>query len=136
MHTSWWKILLGLAMVANGVWFASQIRLFYDAPAALRFHGDLPSDVDPSFVDLKVVAWGLAGLAWVVAGAGLISGRREWLPAAFVGFLLVDGLFAAELWLWGVTYPAVWGWFAAFGGLALVYAAVCRRVWRSTAGFA
>ena len=136
MHASPWKILLGLVMVVNGVWFASQVRFFYNVSAALRFHGDLPPDVDPSFVDLKVVAWGLAGLAWVVAGLGLMTGRRDWLPAAIVGFLLVDGLYAAELWLWGVTYPVVWAWFGIFGGLALAYAVVCRQVWKTTAGFA
>jgi hypothetical protein len=136
MHVSWWKILLGLVMIGNGVFFASQVRLFHDAAQALRFHGDLPADVDPSFVDLKVVAWCLAGLAWIVAGFGLLTGRRDLLPAALVALLLVDGLFAVEFWLWGSAYPAVWIWFGTFGVLALFYATVCRQVWRSTRGLA
>ena len=135
MHMPLWKILLGLVMVVNGLFFVSQVRLFYDRAAALRFHGDLPPDVDPSLVDLKVVVWGLAGLAWIVAGSGLMVGRRDWLPAAFVAFLLVDGFYVIQLWSWGVSFPAVWAWFSVFGGLALLYAVVCRQVWRATSAF-
>ncbi len=134
MHVPWWKIVLGIVMVVNGLAFAGQGYLFNDASAALRVHGDLPSDADPALVDLKVAAWALAGLAWVVAGFGLATGRREWLPAAFVGFLLVDGFYVVQFWLWGRTHVGVWVGFAAFGLLALLYAAVCRHAWRSTAG--
>ena len=134
MHVPWWKILLGLVMVANGVFFVSQVRLFYDRTAALRFHGDLPPDVDPSLVDLKVVVWGLAGLAWIVAGSGLVTGRRDWLPAAFVSFLLVDGLYVAQFWLWGDSHLAVWAGFGTFGLLTIAWAAACRHVWRATSG--
>ena len=136
MHVSWWKVLVGVVMVVNGVLFASQAYLFNDVAAALRVHGDLPPDADPSLVNIKVVAWALAGIAWVVAGFGLMTGRRDWLPAGFVGFLLVDGLYVAQFWLWGGSYPSVWAWFALFGVLALVYAAICRNVWRATSGLA
>ena len=136
MHVPFWKVAFGLLMVANGLLFAGQVYLFNDASAALRIHRDLPPEADPALVDLKVAAWALAGIAWVVAGAGLMSGRRDWLPAAFVGFLLVDGLYVAQFWLWGRTYPGVWVGFAVFGVLALAYAAVCRYSWRSTIGLA
>jgi hypothetical protein len=136
VHVPFWKIAVGLVMVVNGLLFAGQVYLFNDASAALRVHQDLPPGADPALVDLKVVAWALAGIAWVVSGAGLMSGRRDWLPAAFVGFLLVDGLYVAQFWLWGGTYLGVWAGFAVFGLLALLYAAVCRYAWRSTAGLA
>ena len=135
MHTSWWKIVVGIVMAANGLLFAGQVYLFNDAPAALRIHRDLPPDADPALVNLKVVAWALAGIAWVVAGFGLMTGRREWLPSAFVAFLLVDGFYVAQYWLWGSWYLSVWISFAVFGVLALLYAAVCRHVWNSTAVF-
>lgn len=136
MHVSWWKVVVGIVMVLNGLLFAGQGYLFDDVPAALRVHGDLPPDADPSLVDLKVALWALAGLAWIVSGFGLATGRREWLPAAFVGFLLVDGFYLVQFWLWGRSHIGVWEWFAVFGVLALIYAAVCRYAWRSTAGLA
>lgn len=132
MHVAGWKIVVGVLMVVTGIALAGQVVLFDDTPAALRVHRDLPPDADPGFVDLKVAAWALAGLGWIVAGVGLATGRREWLPAAFLSFLLVDGLYAAQFWLWGGAYPAVWAGFAVFGLLALAWAAVCRRVWFAT----
>ena len=136
MHVPFWKIAVGLLMVANGLLFAGQVYLFNDTAAALRIHSDIPPEADPALVNLKVGAWALAGLAFVVAGAGLMSGRRDWLPAAFVGFLLVDGLYVAQFWLFGASYLGVWAGFATFGLLALGYAAVCRYSWRTTAGLA
>jgi len=133
VHVAWWKVVIGIVMVVNGILFAGQAYLFDNVSAALRIHGDLPADADPSLVDLKVAAWALAGVAWVVAGLGLMTGRRDWLPGAFVGFLLVDGLYVVQFWLWGSSHLALWAWFAVFGILALAYGAVCRHVWRQTA---
>ncbi len=133
MHVATWKVVVGLLMVGNGLLFSAQAYLFHDTAAALGLHRDLPAVADPGFVDLKVGAWALAGLGWIVAGAGLVTGRREWLPAAVLSFLLVDGLYVAQLWLWGSAYPAVWAGFAVFGLLALAWALVTRHVWRETA---
>ena len=136
MHVSAWKIVVGILMIASGLLFAAQGWVFHDAPAALRIHRDLPPDADPAYVDLRVAALALAGLAWIVAGAGLATGRREWLPAAFVALLLVGGLHAAQLWMWGSSYLATSAVFGVFGVLALVYAVLCRSAWMSTKGMA
>jgi len=123
-------------MIVHGIAFLGQVYLFPDAAAALRVHRDLAPDADFQFVALKVLFWGLAGLAWIVAGLGMITGKRDWLPAAFVGFLLVDGLYAAQFWMWGSSYVGVWVGFGVFGLLALLYAAAARHVWRTTTGLA
>jgi hypothetical protein len=136
VHVPLWRVLFGVVMVVNGLLFVGQVYLFPDATAALRVHRDLAPDADFQLVALKVLAWGLAGLAWVVSGIGLMTGRRDWLPAAFVGFLLVDGLYVAQFWMWGDTLLTVWAWFGVFGTLAFVYAAVARHVWKATAGLA
>lgn len=136
MHVPFWRILLGAVMGVHGLVLLGQVYLFPDAGAALRVHRDLAPDADFQFVALKVLFWGLAGLAFVVAGAGMSAGKRDWLPAAFVGFLLVDGLYAVQFWLWGSTLLSVWIGFAFFGLPALLYAAAARHVWRTTAGLA
>lgn len=136
MHVPFWRVLFGAVMAVNGIVFVGQVYLFPDAAAALRVHRDLAPDADFQFVALKVLFWGLAGLAWLVAGVGMMTGKRDWLPAAFVGFLLVDGLYAAQVWMWGSTLLSVWIGFGVFGVLALLYAAVARHVWRETAGLA
>jgi hypothetical protein len=133
VHVAWWKVVLGVVMVVNGLAFVAQGYFFGDVTGALRVHGDLPPDADPSLVHLKVGAWAVAGIAWVVAGFGLATGRRDWLPAAFLGFLLVDGLYVVQFWLWGSSHPGVWVGFGVFGVLALAYAFACRQAWRSTA---
>ena len=84
MHVAGWKIAVGLLMIVNGLAFVAQVYLFDDIASALRVHLDLPPEADPGFVTLKVGAWALAGLCQVVAGASLMTGRRDWLPAAFV----------------------------------------------------
>lgn len=134
MHVPFWRVLLGIVMIVHGAAFLAQVYLFPDAAAALRVHRDLAPDADFQFVALKVLFWGLAGLAWIVSGLGMATGRRDWLPAAFVGFLLVDGLYAAQFWMWGGTHLAVWIGFGVFGLLAFLYAAAARQVWRTTAG--
>lgn len=136
MHVPFWRVLLGIVMVVHGAAFLAQVHLFPDTAAALRVHRDLAPDADFQFVALKVLFWGLAGLAWIVSGLGMTTGRRDWLPAAFVGFLLVDGLYAAQFWMWGATHLAVWIGFGVFGLPALLYAAAARHVWRTTAGLA
>ena len=136
VHVPIWRVVVGAVMILNGLLFLGQVYLFPDAAAALRVHRDLAQDADFQFIALKVLSWGLAGLAWVVAGLGLATGRRDWLPAAFVGFLLVDGTFAAQFWLWGREMPTVWISFGVFGLLSFLYAAVARHVWRETAGLA
>lgn len=132
MHVASWKVVVGLLMVVNGLAFVGQGWLFNDTTAALRIHRDIAPHADPGFVDFKVGAWAVAGLAFVVAGLGLLTGRREWLPAVVVGVLLVDGLYVAQFWMWGSAYPGVWAGFATFGALALLYAFVCRHVWIAT----
>lgn len=62
-----------------------------------------------------------------------MTGRRDGLPAAFVGFPPVEGLYA-ELWLCGISHPAVRTWFGIPGVLALCSAVACRQVWTETAG--
>ncbi len=136
MRVPIWRVLFGALMTLSGIVLVGQVYLFPDAAAALRVHRDLAPDADFQFVALKVLCWGLAGLAWLVAGVGMMTGRRDWLPAAFVGFVLVDGLYAAQFWMWGSTHLAVWIGFGVFGVLALLYAAVARHVFRETAGLA
>ena len=136
MRVPIWRVLFGALMTFSGIVLVGQVYLFPDAAAALRVHRDLAPDADFQFVALKVLCWGLAGLAWLVAGVGMMTGRRDWLPAAFVGFVLVDGLYAAQFWMWGSTHLAVWIGFGVFGVLALLYAAVARHVFRETAGLA
>jgi len=136
VHVPFGRILFGAVMAVHGLVLLGQVYLFPDAGAALRLHRDLAPDADFQFVALKVLFWGLAGLAFLVAGIGMSTGKRDWLPAAFVGFLLVDGLYVVQFWMWGSTLPAVWLGFALFGLPALVYAAVARHVWKSTAGLA
>lgn len=136
MHVPFWRVLLGIVMIVHGAAFLAQVYFFPDAAAALRVHRDLAPGADFQFVALKVLFWGLAGLAWIVSGFGMATGKRDWLPAAFVGFLLVDGLYVAQVWMWGATHPAVWIGFGVFGLLAFLYAAAARHVWRATAGLA
>ena len=136
MRVPIWRVLFGALMTLSGIVLVGQVYLFPDAAAALRVHRDLAPDADFQFVALKVLCWGLAGLAWLVAGVGMMTGRRDWLPTAFVGFVLVDGLYAAQFWMWGSTHLAVWIGFGVFGVLALLYAAVARHVFRETAGLA
>jgi hypothetical protein len=136
VHVPFWRILFGAVMAAHGLVLLGQVYLFPDAAAALRVHRDLAPDADFQFVALKVLLWGLAGLAWVVAGIGMTAGRRDWLPAAVVGFVLVDGLYAVQFWMWGETLLTVWIGFGLFGLPALLYAAVARHVWKASAGLA
>ena len=86
MHVPFGRILFGAVMAVHGLVLLGQVYLFPDAGAALRLHRDLAPDADFQFVALKVLFWGLAGLAFLVAGIGISTGKRDWLPAAFVGY--------------------------------------------------
>ena len=125
-----WKAAMGLLMIANGLFFAANVVAFRHPELGVGvFHDPTPLP-DQVGAALKVVVTILAGLAFLVAGLGLVRAQRSLLPAGFVGFVLFDGFLLGEIWRGARPVSVLWSWPGLFFVLAFGYWMACRRAWK------
>lgn len=118
--------LVGLLLL-NGLFFASNLYVLGDAPAAIAMHDDLSPAATPFVANLKVLVTEATGILYVLGAIGFLRRRPALVAHALWGALLFDGLYAYELAAWGVSHPRVWLDFSVFGGLGLLFGVAAWR---------
>ncbi len=112
-------ILVGL-MILNGLLFVSNIYVINDREAAIAMHDDLAPTASALMANLKVLCCFVTGLMYITAAFGIIRNKLQLAWFGVLGFLMFDGLYLVQLYMWWEIHPRIWIDFTVFGGISLL----------------
>jgi hypothetical protein len=118
-------------MIANGLFFISNIYVLGDTQAAIAMHDDLPRSAGPLLANAKVLDCFVVGLLYLVAAYAIIRKRHNLALAGVVACVLFVGLYLYQFIIaWDNIHAEMWIGFGVFGGLSLLFGVYSWRYWR------
>jgi hypothetical protein len=115
----------------NGLLFiATSIYAFGDKGLSLRIHEDIPPTASDFIIQLKVIICLVVGILYVIFSYSIFKKKHNLALSGFSSFILFDGFYMVEFYLWLKTHPDVLTGFLFFGTLNLLIGIYSLYLWK------
>lgn len=114
------KVFMLVIMIANGLFFISNIYALSSVETAIAMHEDLVPDAGPVWAYAKVINVFITGLLYLISAGGIIKKKYTLCIAGIAGLMVFWGMYIVQLILWANRHPETWISFGIFGSVSLL----------------
>jgi hypothetical protein len=110
------NMIIVIIVFLNGLLFiATSLYTLGNRELSLQIHEDIPSTASDGMIQFKVILCLLVGILYVMLSYSVVKKKYTFAFAGIVSFILFDGFYMLEFFLWSKTHPEVFRGFLTFG---------------------
>ena len=115
------NIIILILMIANGLFFITNIYVLGNREEAIKIHEDLAPNTSAIMANIKVLNVFFVGLLFLISAYGIIRKKYNYAIAGIIAAILFIGLYIFQIIIWAKTHPQIWISFIIFGSLSVIF---------------